>query len=244
VKSGSAGPSGEEKFDHIEYQACPACGLKQSVGSMQDGKCVRCMQPMTPRKESAPAAAAESKPEPGPSVEGLRKALNASGYDLSPAEVASLEPGQRNALAEWFGGKVIEKPEMLVALDSEAARLKAQQGVAEPAPKSVDPRLVPGPAKGLPKSHLLATLETTCEVAPETVRYEWGEEAIQLAQYCTVRVGPFASTTNVREGESREAALERLGASVTAFADAERARKVRSFLVALKGAREEARKVE
>lgn len=246
----------------FEKTPCPACGLKQSRDAAPGGKCIRCGEDMEfgPANETRvsspqgalatpkaldpsgsfqkPAAGQPEAPVREPeNLSMLAHVLQAQGYDFNLADLAQMEAHERRRLADYAAGKT-DKPDILVRRDEERRRAEEATGAPQDERPRTSGAMPPRLVDLIPR---VTNVLTASPDAPETVRYEWGEESIQLAPFSTVRVGPFASTTNVLAGETREQALSRLRDQVVAFAEGERKRKIRSYLDALKWARAEAK---
>lgn len=85
-----------------------------------------------------------------------------------------------------------------------------------------------------PQSALRQPEDTGPNVFPtsdegEVVSVTWGQETIRIAEYVSCVVGPFSSDTKVRAGETRSDAVRRVNVQLTAVAEAERVRKVKSM---------------
>lgn len=93
------------------------------------------------------------------------------------------------------------------------------------------------PAERLSPTKVEASLNSTVKQAwgetQETVTVSWGEELFSPKQFHTVKIGPFHSTTAVRQGETHAQAMARAMKELTAFAEGERVRKRASFNEAL-----------
>jgi len=88
------------------------------------------------------------------------------------------------------------------------------------------------------EKHKVAVGETSQLGGVVTVT--WGEEKFTLVpnSYSTCTVGSFAMQSTVRDGETIEAAFQRLTEAVRTVAEAERDRKIKSFLEKLRASQE------
>lgn len=68
----------------------------------------------------------------------------------------------------------------------------------------------------------------------ETVSYTAGEELYTPRQFCSYRVGPMSGMTEIRKGETRPQAGERLRQEIKVLMDVERREKHASFIAALR----------
>jgi hypothetical protein len=68
------------------------------------------------------------------------------------------------------------------------------------------------------------------------VSVTWGEQTISPVSYNTFKIGPFSMTTEVREEETDEQAMERVYAALESFARSTYAKKLESFKEAYRAA--------
>lgn len=235
--------------DGLSYVQCPACSLNLSEGTVRQagGACTRCGEPIKVAATTAPLPASKPAEVPAPARLNLPKV--GDEYAISPLVARLVELGYSYSLdevARWTstvqtlvgrhleGDPAVGKPAVLVDDEQRQARARLATGLEANGQ-------LPSPPPRQALATDLAPVATFEAVTADGVRYEWAEEALQLADFCTVRVGPFSATTSVRAGETPESALQRLKDKVDAFAERERARKITSFLAALRGARQEAK---
>lgn len=241
------------------------CGTRMSMQAAKDndGECVRCAAKLPgfgAGPAAAPARAAAAEPDPWElTPEGQRKAdaerakttaakqvvtgtdeetlgvlaarLANRGYRVSLIDLAARTPQERKLASQWVDGDspsvAILAPWLAKHRDEALALGNHKQAAVAP----YDPPAGSMAAAGM------------SSVEPQTVSYSWGAEKFSPKNsYSTCEVGPFLATTTVRRAETPTQAYQRLASEVTAMAEAERDRKLASFIKKLVGIGEQVAK--
>jgi hypothetical protein len=247
----------------IRYFTC-TCGLKQSddIVAQNKGACLRCLKPIDLGKPSevqpirtATPGILSTRPAEHTDVafNELADALVKKGYIVSLTGVAAWTPEQRSLAREWAAGKSFVEPTFLK--DHRGRRLSEEDKTAmksglhaSPGPEAgpdplnlsgkPPPLDLEGHAKRLgtmtKSGEFPVTIVNNSGPAPKVV-YTWPEEMIRIAEYNTVRVGPYSAEAYLQPGEDPASVLARLADSVIAFAETERSRKIQSYVECLTG---------
>lgn len=144
-------------------------------------------------------------PVPGASIfcEGIQAAINPPEGSLPPPVPAPVAPAPVQAPAPT--------PTAPAALPPTPTAPKAGPGR-------------PAGSKNAPKA--------AAGSSPE-FQVTWAKEKISPRAYNDLEIGPFAASGSIQEGETLTQAMSRVYAELAAFAEAERARKIASYLAAL-----------
>lgn len=243
-----------------------ACGITLSASLVKrTGKCLRCgaaveAPPGTLDTDAARFAAEHAAKTQAAVPLGQRTQgeLRPSTAPLVPRNTAGTRADVTVVVADDFGPSVADE-EVTHAVDTGAMDALAEEyddddpfSEPEAAPPPVTETRVSVPSLSLQaradldQAAFAASEKLPIHVAPrstepgaplESVTVAWGEELLSPVQYNTLKVGPFSATVQVMAGETREQALVRAYASLQAFAEKERERKIASYLAALKATR-------
>lgn len=146
-----------------------------------------------------------------------RRMMNETPAQAAEEQQVPLPTGPRGPVAEPQDSRAeLDKVEEDLAVQNGETRQQARDRIESGnGPTIVNPH-VSVPMNGL--------------VYGETVSATWGEEQFSPKQFHSFRVGPFSATTRLRQGETRQQALERLNAELREFAEAEKRRKYEGYM--------------
>jgi hypothetical protein len=265
---GTAGgpPDGNALADHEREKAEPDPWALDPSKDAQRAAPAAPPPPGGVSRETPPAAAPPAAPIPEEQAIGTLVAMLAkAGVEATVVEVAAMEVEDRRVAWRW--AKAFDRgpmPDCVRALvremRPEEGKIAAGTGTLTSSAGIVSAASSPPVGSFAPKAGIELSSAPVLNLgdAPldrerrevlaardlgEEVTYAWGEEKLTLVKdsYSTTTVGSFSSTTRVRAGETRAAAFERLRAEVTAVAEAERERKIASFLRAFNAGRAQAK---
>lgn len=237
-----------EKLVKGAFLEC-ACGLRQSASIvLKTGKCVRCSAPMsapegTPETFSANVAADHAAKNgfhvPLGERAETRVAAEPEGEDWVTSDAG------KSKVAGKAPGKPVPTPEQGQTPDEfgpdpfgPSAGPGEKTNLLAPEVRSGS---VPGPVREVPSispagfsfvrvfPSFVREYPSGAPMSGEEVLVTWPEEIIKLAEFCTVRVGPFSVGVKLREGEDRGVTMRGLYGELVVMAEAERDRKIESF---------------
>ncbi len=239
-----------------------SCGLKQSASMvLRTGKCIRCGKPMTapagtPATKTGDYAAEQVAKLDATRPLGTRKTppddpdpWGLTPDALDPVESMDLANGEPpvsplQATADADQAKAFYEEDPFEAVLPPAAAPPAAPQVPTPTRTRSQAKSPPAGAQAPPQAPPpdpgIRSAGPTQALMPsggeDEVSVTWAEEAIQLAQFCTFRVGPFSASRRVPAGMTASEVARAINDELTAFAEAERARKIASYSAELKRA--------